>query len=151
MPCPCLCPCRAIDAEASNFLPFLIEKVLGHNHTKFRADTRDIIVSLAAIYPVSKVFDALRIGYCSKNKRVQAECLEESGNMIARWGNGNGRRGTGRGREGEGEGTPNIEHRTSNTQHIKHSTYPYHTTLSYHSIQASIMDMSSYPAIDGFV
>lgn len=77
---------RLSDGEASNFLPFLIEKVFGHNTDRFRNEARELVTICQTIYAPKMVFSALVVGYESKNKRVFSECLSESGAMIVKYG-----------------------------------------------------------------
>jgi len=79
---------KLTDGEAANILPTLIEKALGHNTTRFRTDCRELLVQFASLYPPSKLFVYLIHGFDSKNKRVQSECVEHVGSMLARYGVG---------------------------------------------------------------
>ena len=74
------------DGEASNILPFLIEKTFGHNTDRFREETRELLEILNEIYAPKAVMAALQVGFESKNKKVQSECLKESGNLIVKYG-----------------------------------------------------------------
>lgn len=74
------------DGEVQMFLPYLIEKVFGHNNVKFRTDTKALMQQTCKIYPASKVCAQLVLGFGSKNTRVVAECVDEVGCMVAREG-----------------------------------------------------------------
>ena len=74
------------DGEAMNILPALCEKALGHNTTRFRSDTKELFVLCEKIMPVAKAFTYLVQGFESKNKRVQSECLEHVGSLLAQHG-----------------------------------------------------------------
>ncbi len=72
--------------EASNLLPFLIEKVFGHNTDRFRTEATQLLTIIDDIYQPKAVMAALVVGFDSKNKRVFSECLKEAGNMIVKYG-----------------------------------------------------------------
>jgi hypothetical protein len=76
------------DGEAANLLPFLIEKVFGHNTDRFRDETRALLTIFDSIYQPKSVMLALMVGFESKNKRVFSECLREAGDMIVKYGVG---------------------------------------------------------------
>lgn len=72
---------RMTDAEATLFLPCLIEK-WGHNQDRVRALHREVLRSVCAIYPSAKVMEQLTQGLGSKNARTRIECCEEIASIL---------------------------------------------------------------------
>ncbi len=73
------------DVEATNFLPFLVEKV-GNNNETMRQSMRQLFRTLCKLYPASKLFRFIIEGLKSKNARTRTECLEELASLIERQG-----------------------------------------------------------------
>jgi len=76
------------DSEAASFIPHLIEKVMGHNTVRFRDEAKVIIHLLRDCYTPKNLLAFILAGYESKNKRVMSECVEETGNLIVKFGTG---------------------------------------------------------------
>ena len=73
------------EAEMHNVLPFVIERLLGHNVQRVRRDASALLLTLATrgLFPRAKLISALLQGVDSKNKRVVAESCECVGQL---WG-----------------------------------------------------------------
>ncbi len=77
------------DSEASVFVPWLVEKTIGHNTQKFRTSTRTLFALMCHTYAPSKVFNYLMDGVeKAKNLKARAECLDECTLMITKIGLG---------------------------------------------------------------
>ena len=74
------------EGEANNVLPFVVEKVLGHNNAKFRQDSKDLLRLACRLYDDKGVFAQVVAGLDSKNKRVQSECIELAAEIILQYG-----------------------------------------------------------------
>ena len=74
------------EGEANNVLPFVIEKVLGHNNAKFRQDSKDLLRLACRLYDDKAVFALVVAGLDSKNKRVQSECIELAAEIMLQYG-----------------------------------------------------------------
>ena len=74
------------EGEANDLLPFLIEKVLGHNNPKFRQDSKDLLRLSARLYDEKATFTLVTAGLESKNKRVQSECIELACELMLQYG-----------------------------------------------------------------
>ena len=74
------------EGEANDLLPFLIEKVLGHNTVKFRQDSKELLRLAARLYDEKAVFALATAGMESKNKRVQSECIELLCELMLQYG-----------------------------------------------------------------
>jgi len=75
-----------LEGEAKNLLPYLLEKVSGHSMAAMREQCHTIVQKLCNVYPASRIIQELSDAMESKSKKVQAECLMEIGNMVARYG-----------------------------------------------------------------
>ena len=73
------------DIEATNFLPYLINKI-GDPKDNIRKDIRKIIQLILPVYCSSRVSFFLLEGLKSKNAKQRTECLEELGNLIQQYG-----------------------------------------------------------------
>ena len=78
------------EGEANDLVPFLIEKVLGHNTAKFRQDSKDLLRLTARLYDEKATFTLVTAGLESKNKRVQSECIELVCELMLQYGLGVG-------------------------------------------------------------
>ena len=74
------------EGEANNVLPFVIEKVLGHNNAKFRQDSKELLRLACRLYDDKAVFALVAAGMDSKNKRVQSECIELAAEIVLQYG-----------------------------------------------------------------
>ena len=71
------------EAEMQNVLPFVIERLMGHNVQRVRKDAGALLLSLASLrlFSRAKLIAALLQGLDSKNKRVVAESCECVGQL----------------------------------------------------------------------
>lgn len=74
------------EGEAKNIIPSLLDRVSGHSMAKMRSSCREIIQGMCTIYKPQKIVQELTDAMDSKSKRVQAECLDEIGAMMIRYG-----------------------------------------------------------------
>ncbi|XP_062513637.1 cytoskeleton-associated protein 5-like isoform X2 [Corticium candelabrum] len=76
---------QLLDFEAACFLPYLIMKV-GDPKDVVRKHVRQLLRLMCNVYPSGKMYNFIHDGLKSKNARQRAECLEEMGCLIARYG-----------------------------------------------------------------
>lgn len=70
------------ELDVAVFLPFLVEKMFGHNNAKLRTQALHVLNLLCNVAPPARVLPFLLDGCRSKSKRVVADCAEEVGALI---------------------------------------------------------------------